>query len=185
MNLPLETFQMQMGQSEEPDTSFPEKLCLSHVNHLLFDSELLLDPVFVWSMMYDFHIPMPRFDLHSYLQDIPIMRQAFPIRQERSKQHLLQSAVANVPHEVEQDDPAQAAELATPSMMSQLRPSTGSGACAPAPPSTASVVVAAPTETLQLEQADLAIRNVTASPVSVMAIEPHKSPQLQYPNLHD
>ncbi|KAI6003558.1 hypothetical protein EDC04DRAFT_2611675 [Pisolithus marmoratus] len=133
------------------------------------------------------------------------MHQAFPICRERSKQHLLQPAVANffhprgcdAPHEVEQDDPAQAAELAIPSMMSQLRSSTGSGtgslqagnlplemvsnsplssraaakeplvpslgACAPAPPSIVSVVVAAPTETSQLGQADLAIRNVTVA----------------------
>ncbi|KAI5981325.1 hypothetical protein EDD15DRAFT_2204154 [Pisolithus albus] len=85
--------------------------------------------------------------LMATFQDIPIMRQAFPIRRERSKPHLSQPAVAkrlcqavlsrclitnsflrpqgcNAPHEVGQDPPA---KLAMPCRMSQISASQGGG----------------------------------------------------------
>ncbi|KAI6036739.1 hypothetical protein PISMIDRAFT_25429 [Pisolithus microcarpus 441] len=97
--------------------------------------------------MYDSHISTHESDPHGYFQDIPIMRQAFPIRRERSKPHLSQPAVAkclhqavlsrclitnsflcpqgcNTPHEVGQDPPA---KVAMPSRMSQLSTSQGGG----------------------------------------------------------
>ncbi|KAI5985652.1 hypothetical protein EDD15DRAFT_2200541 [Pisolithus albus] len=74
--------------------------------------------------MYDSHILAHESDPHSCFQDIPIMRQAFPIRRERSKPHLSQPAVANAPHEVVQDV---AAKPTTPSRMSQPNTSQGSG----------------------------------------------------------
>ncbi|KAI6006089.1 hypothetical protein EDD15DRAFT_2191383 [Pisolithus albus] len=196
-------FQMQIDRSEEPDARYlPHGLkerALTESADMMeetsgsvapYSSELLLDLVFVWSVMCNFHILAPRFDLHSYFQDIPIMRQVFPIRQERSKPHLLQPAVAHflrpqgcdAPHEVEQDD---AAEHTMPSMMRRYRVPAGReltignvlGACAPSPPSIASVT-AAPTETSQLERADLAIRNVTASPVPAIVVVSSTAPQV-------
>ncbi|KAI6009252.1 hypothetical protein BKA83DRAFT_4129196 [Pisolithus microcarpus] len=66
----------------------------------------------------------PRPGVRLERDDIPIMRQAFPIRRERSKPHLSQPAVANAPHEVVQDV---AAKPTTPSRMSQPNTSQGSG----------------------------------------------------------